>query len=271
MLELLTGCLSSLFASLPLHDPLPARADPSGDGSSVPVAREAIPRAEADDGWSFTLAPYLWMYGIDGDVRVGGVESDVDVGFDDLLENLDFSLMLHGEAWRGRDWGLFLNAEYGLLSVDATAGGGDAELETELVMVELGGLLRVLDRRDDSGREHTADLLLGTRFFYLGNELDGAAIPDVERSTDFFDLIVGGRASSQLTEGFGLTLRGDLGGFDLGSSSELSWNVFGGATWELGPGQLVAGYRALHIDRDVGSTGLDAGWSGPVLGYAFGI
>ena len=46
------------------------------------------PAQAADGGWKFELTPYIWGVGIDGDVTVGGTE--VDTGFDDLIDNIGF-------------------------------------------------------------------------------------------------------------------------------------------------------------------------------------
>lgn len=44
------------------------------------------------DGWQLSVMPYFWFSGIEGDVKVRGNEADVDVGFDDIWDALDFGV-----------------------------------------------------------------------------------------------------------------------------------------------------------------------------------
>ena len=67
---------------------------------------EDVKDAKAENGqdstWEFTITPYLWMTGIDGDVTVKGRDAEVDVGFDDILDDLDIAALAHFIAKRGR-------------------------------------------------------------------------------------------------------------------------------------------------------------------------
>ena len=50
----------------------------------------------------FALAPYYWLLGMDGDVEVKGIESDVDFGaFDNLSPTDKFATQIHFEAKKG--------------------------------------------------------------------------------------------------------------------------------------------------------------------------
>lgn len=226
--------------------------------------------AVARDTWEISIAPYLWMFGLDGDVRIANQSASFDVGFDEVLENLDFALLARVEARKGV-LGLYVDSIYGELSVDGSAGAATAELETELLVVDFGVLARVHESRTPSGRERAADVYLGGRYFESQNALDFAAFPDRERTTDFIDLVVGARYGMDATERLGFLFGGDVGGFGLGSSSELSWKLEGLASWGLGrAGRLWGGYRHLDVDADDGgSNGFDAGISGPLVGYEF--
>ncbi len=59
---------------------LPAWAQSQGQG----------PTSAMDGRWHFSLAPYLWMSGIKGDVSVASLPSvPVDAPFSDILDNFD--------------------------------------------------------------------------------------------------------------------------------------------------------------------------------------
>lgn len=226
--------------------------------------------AAPEDRWEFSITPYLWMFGMDGDVRIRNTSVEFDVGFDDIFENLDFAAIARMEARNGRI-GLYLDPVFGQVSADGDSGGADVEVETDLFLLDFGALYRVLDRRTESGRAHVAEISLGGRYFYSDTDLDFAVVADRERSSDFVDLTVGGLYGMDVTDRLGVLIRGDVGGFGLGSSSELSWNVAGLASWSFGrAGRLWAGYRLLDIDQDDGgASGYDLRISGPLVGYEF--
>src|SRR5262249_62275322 len=61
------------------------------------------PTANAEEGWTFSITPYIWLPNINGQLKYaippGGVAGpEVDTGPNNYLENLSFALMLAGEA-----------------------------------------------------------------------------------------------------------------------------------------------------------------------------
>src|SRR5580765_3973658 len=73
-------------------------------------------RAYAEEGWSFSLTPYLWLPNVNGTLKYatppgGGARPEVDTGPNNYLENLSFALMLAGEARKGK-WSLFTDLIY---------------------------------------------------------------------------------------------------------------------------------------------------------------
>src|SRR4051794_16718031 len=55
-----------------------------------------------DNQWSFRLAMYGWMQSLDGTIGIRGIESEVDVPFSDILEQLNFGAMGTIEVRYGR-------------------------------------------------------------------------------------------------------------------------------------------------------------------------
>ena len=82
---------------------------------------------------------------MDGDATVKGIEASVDLSFGDIWDNLDFGAMVNVEARKGK-WGFFLDPTYMKLSVDADVGPFDAEVDTEMVIIEFGALYRIIER-----------------------------------------------------------------------------------------------------------------------------
>jgi hypothetical protein len=268
-LILLSSCLSP-------GEPTPAASgNASGNDGRAATPRAvgesaAALRPEADGGWDFSMTPYLWLLGIGGDVRVRNSSAHVDVGFDELWDDLSIALMGRVEAWNGR-LGLYLDPVYSQLESEAESGGADVTLETEMLVVDFGVMYRVLESTSADERSCRGDLSLGGRYSYLKSELDFDVLADHEQSTDFVDLTVGGRYAMDLTDRLGFLVMGDVGGFDIGSSSDFAWNLEGLGSFEIGEsGRVWAGYRLLDYDRDDGgASGIELQFSGPVVGYEF--
>jgi hypothetical protein len=70
------------------------------------VSSVAAEEKPAESGWEFQVAPYLWAISMNGNMTVKGLVADVDIGFKDILDELDFAVMLVYEA-RKRHWGLW--------------------------------------------------------------------------------------------------------------------------------------------------------------------
>ena len=213
--------------------------------------------ASAADDRELVIIPYLWAAGLNGDQAVDGNQASVGLNADGILEALDFGGMVHIESRRGK-WGPFLDAAYVKLSTDGKVGPFDVDVSTELAQMELGIFYRFLERTigNDDRRSLSLDVLGGGRYTYLEGELDskGAGPIEVDKSKDWVDAIVGGRIQIDLTEKLAFSLRGDVGGFGIGSSSDFVWNLIAALGYELSERTtLWLGYRHLDLDYDDGS------------------
>jgi hypothetical protein len=238
------------------------------------------------DDWQFTVIPYIWMIGVEGELTAKGVASDVDIGFDDILDALDFGGEVHLEAQKGR-WGVFLDPTYLKLSADKDVSSprgilsADIDVDVEVWLVEFGGFYRVIENPvgNDASRFVAFDVLAGARYMYLETKVDltgagplGVHIEGDERK-DWIDPIVGGRVFYDVTEKVSVGLRGDIGGFGVGNSSDFAWNILAAIGYDINQNMtLWAGYRHLDVDYDDGSGSdlfvLDAEISGPIVGLA---
>ena len=98
----------------------------------------------------------------------------------------------------------------------------------------------------------------------------GGADVDGEESNWWIDPLVGVRVGADLCDRLGLVMNGNLGGFGIGSASELSWEALAFLTWRLGEHwSAAAGYRALGVDRENGDLEIDLIMHGPVLGIIY--
>lgn len=57
------------------------------------LAPDAEPAEAA--GWDYDLGIYLWALGMNGPATVRGFESDVDIGFSEIFDNLEMASSTH--------------------------------------------------------------------------------------------------------------------------------------------------------------------------------
>lgn len=234
--------------------------------------------ALAEDSWT-DIGVYLFAAELDGDSTLSGVTSDVDVSFDEILENLDLGYMAYIEHRRGR-WSYFGDIAYLKLTTDdsSTSDGlleVDIDVELEQTVLEAFVGYRVLERETGS-KTLGFDLYLGARNTRLDISLDSdASLLGLARSSergdddDWTDTVVGLRLQYGSTEGWIGSLRLDGGdGSDsssrqllalVGYQSDSNWVFFGG-------------YRYLNIDVEDGGDngfGIDIDYQGPMFGASY--
>jgi hypothetical protein len=220
------------------------------------------PAEAASDEWDFLAAVYVWAAGLDGDVTVAGQTAEVDEDFSDVLDILDGGIMLHFEASSGR-WSAIGDLFFVDLGEDFARPEGEMDLE-EWIVEGLGGY----EVADD------VDVLFGLRYVSLDGELRFSGPLGVTLGADrtWTDPIVGVRWTPRLREDWGLSLRGDIGGF--GVDSDLTWQVRAMVTYDFTDHISVgAGFRALDYDfeegEDLSRFAYDVTSAGAEIGVGF--
>src|SRR5881398_1402844 len=61
----------------------------------------APPSITESEPWQFTIAAPGWLAGLDGTIGIRGVNADIDVGFDQILQHLDMIFAMRAEAQKG--------------------------------------------------------------------------------------------------------------------------------------------------------------------------
>jgi hypothetical protein len=192
--------------------------------------------------WTFDLSLYALADGMSGTMGIGPVNADIDVGLDDILQNLEFGFMGTARVGYG-PWAFTLEGLY--LGVEGAKNGVTAELDQ--VLIEPTISYRV---------NKYFEPLAGARYNNLTGELRGPGIlpePRIQSGVqDWWDPIVGANLRLPLGTKFSLNLRGDVGGFGLGS--DLTWQVFPYVSWQFTQwGSLQLGYRWLDMNYETGS------------------
>ena len=111
--------------------------------SSIALAQNDNGQNESNDGeWEFALSPlFIWGMGISGESTIGDATAPLDIGFDDVWENLEAIFTLHFEARKDK-WGIFTEYQYAKLGpeVNLSMGpiSGVADITFKNTMFELG-------------------------------------------------------------------------------------------------------------------------------------
>ena len=247
--------------------------------AAIAVAMVAsVGHARADE-WQFSVAPYLWAVGLNGEQTVKGNTSDIDASFIDIIEESDtiFALQAHFELHNGT-WGVFFDPTFMTLTMDGKVGPIDVDLDFDYWLVEFGGVYKVASWPQEGDADAVLELLAGGRYTSLDADIDLTATrfaTSVSGKQDWIDPFVGARGLIPLTEGVNLFLRGDVGGFGVGS--DFTYNLVGTVGWDMtvfgNDATLHAGYRVLYQDYEDGSGAdrfaYDITTHGPMIGMNF--
>jgi hypothetical protein len=210
-------------------------------------------RESAGDEWRFSVEPYVWLARIDGTASA----EDSPTASVESTYQLDSAFFLAAEARRGEDGPGFLADGLHLRVSD-----DDGALHTRIGagMVEAGLVW-------PAGFAKGLDVLAGLRFVELDLDLDLAGVRAGSGSADWVDPWIGARERIPIGGAWSAILRGDVGGFGVGS--EFSWQAILGVRAACGDHVLVdVGYRALGIDYEDKDLSFDAVVHGPVVGLA---
>jgi len=238
------------------------------------TARAAEPATDED--WRYSASVYLWGAGLNGETAAG---SEVDVGFDTLIQNLNMAFMGTVEA-RKAQWSFLTDVIY--LNVGADGGGEvpipaapgsnltvklDADVKTKGWVLNLLGGYNL--RQTEQG---SLDLIAGAR--YLDLKLDfklasssGLVATERERSVsdNVWDAVIGVRGQANLNDKWYLPVHLDIGT----GQSDLTWQASAGLAYRFGWGDVSLAYRHIDWEFDSSSRLDNISFSGPLLAAKF--
>jgi hypothetical protein len=224
-------------------------------GASLAQAEDS----DADSGWQFAIAPYLWAADVGGKTQAG---SSIDISFDDIVDNLESALMVSFEA-RKNKW--MILADYLYLDVAASKQVGPLPITMNLrsKVVHLAGgynLYQEKSRLDLIFGVRNLDLDLGLSTVIMGTPVSGS------QSGNILDGIIGVKGQLGLSKRWYLPYYVDIGTGD----SDFSWQATAGASFRAAKWvDLALVYR--HLEWDLGKDKLAAelNLSGPAFGAIF--
>jgi len=224
--------------------------------SGVALAQE---NSESDTpGWQFAFIPYGWSTGINGNITVDGTTRRVEASASDLAEFRDRGVSFVFTA-RKDNWGFLLDSVWSSYSDNPSQ---DERLQTDVWFID-GNVSTSL------GGSGPLELLAGFRYYNIDSELRNTASGTTSSDREnWVDPLIGAQFLIDLGKKWTAVLKGDVGGFNVGSDS--AYNFAAGVGWRVAkPISLWAGYRYLNIDYNNNDFALDIALSGFSLGFGF--
>jgi hypothetical protein len=225
-----------------------------------------------DDGWTNELTVYMVGASIDGEAGAKGVTTDVDVGFDDILDNLEMGYMVAWRTQRGR-WAVVADLAYLKLEQQkdglGLAGATRSTIDADQTIVGLDAGYAVGER---------LFAYAGIRYWDLGVDLQvvgGGPLGEIIAAgadESWVDPVIGLRYAVPLGARWELVAKGGVGGFGVGS--DFAWETTAFAGWNLTEhASLLFGFRWFDVDYEDGSGTnrlvYDVGLGGPSAGFTW--
>lgn len=225
-----------------------------------------IPPAEPAKEWEFSLGLYALLAGIEGEAQVGDLSADIDVDFEDILDNLDMTVMVTGQARRGK---FSLQGDFIYLATSVSDSINDRAFDRVKLELDTAIFTGIAAYRVWECPEGYLELGGGFRMLNMDTDIkledNITANPTVKAgsSKTAWDGIVAARYVRQFSSKWSLRIYGDIGAGD----SDLTWQLWANVGYALSDrATFLAGYRHLTHEFDSGNTSLDLDISGPQLG-----
>ncbi len=237
----LVTCLFLVFCTSALaQDP---SAQPSAQAQSTV---QTSPTPDNDDGWHFTVSPYLWFAGISGTTGVLGHNVSVHASPGDVLSHFDIGLMGAMEVRKKR---LEIPLDFMWIKLEADRGipfdpgVSYAKLKvTQTILTPAIGY-RIIDKDN-----FKVDGRVGLRYWHLGQNLSfqpSGILGNLSTSANWADVVAGAKIQAALTPKVLVTVLGDAGG----GGANLDYQVVGLLGLKVSQKIILqAGWRYLAVN-----------------------
>ena len=211
------------------------------------VSNTSVAQDTLNHKWHYVLEGYMMFPNMSGQTTVGGLpEVEVDASAADILGHLNIGAMLYAEATND-NWAITSDVLYMNLGQDAQQSnfvtGGDVTMKE--TCWELAGLKRITPWLDAG---------IGGRLLSLNAAIDIVTLKVLRSESatrTWFDPVIIARSNHVFNDKWLLQVRGDLGGFGIGSDFTWQGQVYAGYRFST-IFQMTIGYRYIGIDYDKG-------------------
>lgn len=212
-----------------------------------------------DNEWNNTLLSYLWVVGVSGDAEVGGMSSDVDIDFADILDQFNAGVSIIYEGYN-KDWMVLLDGTFLSLESNDPIGGIPATAKETFTLIEGGIGHRIT-------KAAFPKALVGFRYIAASVEIDSELGSADSGTKHILDPIVGIYHKVALGERWGIRAIADIGGFGVGT--EMSYGAGIGTYYKFKRNWgAEIGYRFLKIDYEGDAVEFDGQLNGAYLGIS---
>jgi len=227
--------------------------------------------SDESDAWELVFTPYFYSGDLKADVKVDGQEQSFDQG--NPLDFTTFASRIRVEAWKNK-WGILCDVHYlNLWDEQTLSDGSTAELNSHMWGIETAGSYRYLQTQfqtpvpSDLGLE----MIVGARSVFLSADLAYSPGDSQSFNKNWVESMIGHRIIYGLGDRWNFVLKGDVGGFGLGSASKLTWDLAPEVIFFVTEGiYLNAGYDIFNLQTETESGGskneVNARTSGPTMG-----
>jgi hypothetical protein len=266
----------------------------------------AVATISSSDTWRFQAATYGWLMSVSGSTTSHGQTFDTNASFIDLLQKSDSLIGFMGylEADKG-PVGFYTDLVFTRMGFAASqvayrnpvaglklSATANATLTMQMFIAEMGGVYEFARWSGGAGSSTSLAAVGGFRYWNVNlvGTLDALLTADTTRfnlsrsggfaladsgTRNWVDPLVGLRLRHQFDAHQQISVRADIGGFNLQNS--LSWQALAvySYDWQFNGYQVAAllGFRALGVNYNTGSGadafGLNEIFYGPVVGASF--
>lgn len=238
-------------------------------GDFMPLEAPAV---EEVSSWSFAFSPYLAMSSISGDSAIALAQSNpVDLGFDDILDALEFGVAGHFEALHNSGWGFIIDYNYvslgGSTPFEVLGTPTTLTVDVKQAVFEAQGFYR------QNFDNLSIDYIAGIRRWNLKMDAEISGFPNLRNTNNHWvDGVVGLRGIYDLSENWKVYVSGDIGG----GASDFTASAVGGVRYTFNEWlDLDVQYKGLWVDYVTGTPNTpdyftyDTVTYGPMLGLNF--
>lgn len=203
-------------------------------------------------GWEFTVTPLMSTVSVDGTIGVSHRSAHINVPWSKLQHYVESGYALNLEARNDRH-AFFFSGSYLKLGDDGTLSepvSAYADVDLQITNFEADYSYRLND-----SKKYPLEAFGGVRYWRFKTDIDAAVfVPGYQLSfsdtEQWVDPVVGLQFRPALTKRLSLLLRGDVGGFGLGS--QFTWKGLGAINYQFTThvgGQVGYSYTSINYSK----------------------